>query len=98
MAGTQTQARPLRRDAERNRDRIVEAAHKAFADDGIDVSVEEIARRAGVGIATLYRRFPTKDDLIDAVLEDAFAEIGGAADDALELEDAWLSSTSETAA
>lgn len=93
MAGTHTRARPLRRDAERNRDRIVEAAHKAFAEDGIDVSVEEIARRAGVGIATLYRRFPTKDDLIDAVLEDAFAEIGGAADDALELEDAWLGLT-----
>ena len=81
--------RPLRRDAERNRDRIVEAARSAFAADGIDVSVEEIARRAGVGMGTLYRRFPTKGDLVDAVLEDAFAEVCQAAEAALEQEDAW---------
>jgi AcrR family transcriptional regulator len=90
---TQTPRRPLRRDAERNRDRIVEAARTAFARDGIDVSVEEIARRAGVGMGTLYRRFPTKGDLIDAVLEDAFSEICKAAGDALELEDGWLGFT-----
>jgi AcrR family transcriptional regulator len=85
--------RPLRRDAERNRDRIVEAARVAFAADGIDVSVEVIARRAGVGMGTLYRRFPTKGDLVDAVLEDAFAEICQAAQSGLEEEDAWIGFT-----
>jgi AcrR family transcriptional regulator len=93
MASTPTTERPLRRDAERNRDRIVEAARAAFATDGIDVSVEEIARRAGVGMGTLYRRFPTKGDLIDAVLEDSFSEICRAAEDALELEDGWVGFT-----
>src|SRR6185295_7164809 len=77
----------------RNRDRIVDAARTAIAADGIEVSVEEIARRAGVGVATLYRRFPTKEELIDAVLEDAFAEICQAAQDGLEAEDAWVGFT-----
>jgi AcrR family transcriptional regulator len=85
--------RPLRRDAERNRDRIVEAARVAFAADGIDVSVEEIARRAGVGMGTLYRRFPTKGDLVDAVLEDAFAEVCQAARSALDAHDGWSAFT-----
>jgi AcrR family transcriptional regulator len=93
VARTETRKRPLRRDAERNRDRIVEAARAAFASDGLDVSVEEIARRAGVGMGTLYRRFPTKGDLIDAILEDAFSEICQAADAALELEDGWVGFT-----
>ena len=61
--------RPLRRDARENRERILVAAREAFAEVGIDVSVEEIAHRAGVGMGTLYRRFPTKDALIDAVFE-----------------------------
>src|SRR6185436_1282452 len=85
--------RPLRRDAEQNRGRIVEAARSAFAADGIDVSVEEIARRAGVGMGTLYRRFPTKGDLVDAVLENAFSEICRAARSGLEEEDAWIGFT-----
>jgi AcrR family transcriptional regulator len=93
VTSTDTIQRPLRRDAERNRDRIVKAATAAFASDGIDVSVEEIARRAGVGMGTLYRRFPTKGDLIDATLEEAFAEICRAAKDALEVEDAWTAFT-----
>lgn len=89
MTDASTGTRPLRRDAERNRDRIVVAARAAFAADGVDVSVEEIARRAGVGMGTLYRRFPTKEDLIDAVLADALSEICDAAEAALEEEDAW---------
>src|SRR5262245_2955487 len=92
MVSTVT-TRPLRRDAERNRARIVAAARAAFASDGIDVPVEEIARRAGVGMGTLYRRFPTKGELIDAILEDAFAEICQAANSALEREDAWVGFT-----
>jgi AcrR family transcriptional regulator len=86
---TKTEARPLRRDAQANRDRIVAAARAAFAADGIEVPVEEIARLAAVGMGTLYRHFPAKEDLIDAVLEDAFAASISAAEQALSEEDAW---------
>ncbi|MFP5070524.1 TetR/AcrR family transcriptional regulator [Pseudonocardia nantongensis] len=65
-------ARPLRADAARNHRRIVDAAAAAFESDGADVALDEIARRAGVGVATLYRRFRTRDQLIRAVLEDVF--------------------------
>jgi AcrR family transcriptional regulator len=61
--------RPLRVDAARNRDAILDAARAAFAELGADVPLEEIARRAGVGIATLYRRFPTRHDLVAAAFE-----------------------------
>jgi len=73
MTGTGS-ARPLRADAARNHRRIVEAAAAAFEAEGPDVALEEIARRAGVGVATLYRRFRTRDQLIRAVLEGVFAE------------------------
>ncbi|MFP5020405.1 TetR/AcrR family transcriptional regulator [Pseudonocardia phyllosphaerae] len=73
--GTTTGAdRPLRADAARNHRRIVEAAAAAFGTDGPDVALEEIARRAGVGVATLYRRFRTRDQLVRAVLEEVFVE------------------------
>jgi AcrR family transcriptional regulator len=84
-----TPPRPLRRDAQRNQDLIVAAAREAFASQGLDTPVEEIARRAGVGMGTLYRRFPSKEDLIDAVLADAFEQYVEAVEDALTLEDAW---------
>ena len=64
------QTEHLRADAARNRDSIVCAASAAFAEHGTDVGLEEIARRAGVGIATLYRRFPTRDALIETVLDE----------------------------
>jgi AcrR family transcriptional regulator len=89
MTGSHLRARPLRSDAARNRDRLLEAARASFAADGIDVSVEEIARRAGVGMGTLYRRFPTKEHLVDAVLEDVLGEICLAAEAALDEHDAW---------
>jgi len=73
---------PLRADAQRNLERILAAAREAFAERGLDVGVEEIARRAGVGKATFFRRFPTKDALVVAVLEGFIEEIEGAADDA----------------
>jgi AcrR family transcriptional regulator len=59
---------PLRADAQRNLERVLEAAAVAFAERGAEVSVDEIARRAGVGHATVFRRFPTKDSLIAAVV------------------------------
>ena len=80
---------PLRRDAQRNRDRILVATRAAFQERGLEVGVDEIARRAGVGMGTLYRHFPTKDALIDAVVDARFAELTALAEEALEAEDAW---------
>lgn len=65
----------LRADARRNRDQILAAARKVFADRGPDVPMEEIARAAAVGIGTLYRRFPDREALIRAVAQDNFAEV-----------------------
>src|SRR5258708_36935827 len=62
--------KPLRADAERNRRLLLDAAAEAFAEHGLDVSVGEIARRAGVGQGTVFRRFPTKEHLIAAVVVD----------------------------
>jgi AcrR family transcriptional regulator len=73
VVGPETE-RHLRADAARNVERIVRAARAAFADDGPDVSLEEIARRAGVGSRTLYRHFPNKGDLARAVLGRRVAE------------------------
>ena len=81
--------RPLRADAARNRTRILDAARTAFAESGLDVGVEEIARRAGVGKGTLYRRFPTKDALVRAIFEDRLDELEAMADRALAEPDAW---------
>jgi AcrR family transcriptional regulator len=67
--------RPLRADAARNRARVLDAARTAFAEAGLDVGVEEIARRAGVGKGTLYRRFPTKEALVRAIFEDILDEV-----------------------
>jgi AcrR family transcriptional regulator len=73
----------LRADAQRNLGRVLEAAAEAFAAHGPDVSVDEIARRAGVGHATVFRRFPTKDALIVAVLRDRLEEVAALARAAL---------------
>ena len=63
-------APPLRADALRNQERLIEAAREAFAEHGPEASLDEIAKRAGVGIGTLYRRFPTREVLQEAVLRD----------------------------
>jgi AcrR family transcriptional regulator len=81
--------RPLRSDAERNRRRILEAAEEVFAERGLDVSLDDIAAAAGVGVGTVYRRFPDKDDLIDALFEDKIGEVEQVAREALSLEDPW---------
>jgi AcrR family transcriptional regulator len=67
--------RPLRADAARNRARVLEVAYETFAADGLSVPIDEIARRAGVGAGTVYRHFPTKDDLFRAVIEDRIRNI-----------------------
>lgn len=72
--------RKPRADAEANRQKILQAAHFQFAQDGPDASLNEVARRAGVGVATLYRHFPTRDDLVAAVYSNELAELGAAVD------------------
>ncbi len=63
-------AKPLRADARRNRERVLDAARTAFGAEGLSVPLDEIARRAGVGPGTLYRHFPTKEALFEAVVHD----------------------------
>ncbi|HET9654420.1 MAG TPA: helix-turn-helix domain-containing protein [Kineosporiaceae bacterium] len=61
------EVRPMRADARRNRESLLLAAERAFSEQGVEVSLEEVARRAGVGIGTLYRHFPARDALVEAV-------------------------------
>jgi AcrR family transcriptional regulator len=93
VSSSPVDTKTLRSDARRNREQLVASAHELFAASGLDVPVEEITRHAGVGMGTLYRHFPTKEDLIDAVLEDAFAGLLDAAKEAAEAEDAWAGLT-----
>jgi len=79
----------LRADAARNRDAIVAAAREMFAAQGLSASLEEIAARAGVGIGTLYRRFPARRELIAAALAGRVAEYAAAAERGLAADDAW---------
>lgn len=71
--------RPLRADARRNRERLLAAADAAFAEGGTEASLEDVAHRAGVAIGTLYRHFPTRHDLIAALLEQRFTDLHAAA-------------------
>jgi AcrR family transcriptional regulator len=83
----------LRSDAQRNLGRVLDAAAEVFAERGPSASVDEIARRAGVGHATVFRRFPTKDSLIRAVVDRRIAELHELADEALEHGDAGAAFT-----
>ncbi|GAA2041498.1 TetR/AcrR family transcriptional regulator [Agromyces tropicus] len=73
--------RPTRADARRNFDALVVAGKEAFAEHGVDASLEDIARRAGVGIGTLYRNFPTRDALVEAVYLDEVAAVASFGDE-----------------
>jgi AcrR family transcriptional regulator len=75
--------RPLRADAQRNRDRLLECAVRAFSQDGLDVTLEGIAKDAGVGIGTLYRHFPTREALLDAAYRNELARLCDAVADLL---------------
>ncbi|MFD5026844.1 TetR/AcrR family transcriptional regulator [Streptomyces sp. NPDC058373] len=93
QAGSAPGARPaadgLRADARHNRARILEAARAAYAAHGIDVPVTTIARRAGVGVATLYRRFPSRDALVAAAFAEQFQACATVLDEALADPDPW---------
>ena len=85
-----TTQKPLRADARRNREKIVAAAAAAFAESGLDAQVEDIARRAGVGVGTLYRHFPTKEALVVALADQHFARIARTVEAALDARgEAW---------
>jgi AcrR family transcriptional regulator len=81
--------RPLRRDAERNRQRILDAAREVFAERGLSGSHDDIARAAGVGVGTVYRRFPDKEELIDALFEARIEEVAQIARAAVDEPDPW---------
>ncbi|MFJ8002327.1 TetR/AcrR family transcriptional regulator [Streptomyces sp. NPDC096310] len=82
-------SRPLRADAERNRQRLITAAQEVFAERGLEVTLDDIARHAGVGVGTAYRRFAGREELIDAVFESALQHLIGLAEQALTHEDPW---------
>ncbi|ROO84019.1 TetR family transcriptional regulator [Actinocorallia herbida] len=84
-----TPTRPLRKDAARNRARVLDAARALFAERGLDTTLEEVAKTAGVGIGTVYRRFPTREDLVDAVFALRREELSALAEDALAEPDPW---------
>jgi AcrR family transcriptional regulator len=81
--------RGLRADAQQNRGRIIEIAGRLFAERGLDVPMAAIARHAGVGVATLYRRFPTRESLISEVFDEQFAACSSVVDEALSDPDPW---------
>jgi len=92
-SGTACPEKPLRADARRNRERILRAARAVFADQGHDAQMDDVAKRAKVGVGTVYRHFPTKEALLDALVRERFEEIAGYAVEALEREDAWAGFT-----
>jgi AcrR family transcriptional regulator len=81
--------RPLRRDAARNRERLLAAARELFAQHGLDVTLNDIAHHAGVGVGTAYRRFANKEEVIDALFEEGLQNIAGVAREALDELNAW---------
>lgn len=80
---------PLRRDAERNRLRILDAARALFAESGLAVTLDEVARQAGVGVGTVYRRFAGKERLIEALFEERLDRVGAIAREAHAHADPW---------
>ncbi len=80
-------ARPLRQDAARNRQLLLDTARRVFGHEGLDAGVETVAREAGVGTGTLYRHFPSKDDLVSALVESLSDEVLAAAQAGLERHD-----------
>jgi AcrR family transcriptional regulator len=81
--------KPLRADARRNREKVLAAARAVFAESGVDAQMDDVARRADVGVGTVYRHFPTKDALITALTDELFDVIAAHARELAELDDPW---------
>ncbi|MEV1021400.1 helix-turn-helix domain-containing protein [Streptomyces sp. NPDC050264] len=92
-AGTDSGTAPRRRDARRNRELLVEAAHDVFREQGLEAPLDVIARRAGVGNATLYRHFPTRVALVDAVFREPLGDTMTAGEEARAATEAWTGLT-----
>ena len=88
-APASSEPRPLRADAQRNLDRVVAAAAEVFAERGLEAGVPEVAARAGVGKATVYRSFPTKEHLVSAIVVQRLRRFEAEVDAALQEDDAW---------
>lgn len=88
-AMSSTEPRALRADARRNRERVVDAARELFAEQGLDAQMDDIARRAGVGVGTVYRHFPTKSALVGELMAAKFRGHAEVARKWAEEEDAW---------
>ncbi|MFD1934966.1 MULTISPECIES: TetR/AcrR family transcriptional regulator [Nonomuraea] len=80
---------PPRKDAERNRRRIIAAAHEVFRERGVSATLDDVARRAGVGVGTVYRRFANKEELVDALFEDMIDTVETLTTQAAAEPDAW---------
>ncbi|MBW8800296.1 MAG: TetR/AcrR family transcriptional regulator [Streptomyces sp.] len=85
----ETPARPRRRDALRNREAILAAARVAFAEEGLEASLEGVARQAGIAIGTLYRHFPTRLALVDELFAEKFTDLLNVAEESAVMDDAW---------
>jgi AcrR family transcriptional regulator len=81
--------RPLRKDAERNRQRILRAAAEVFTSRGLQATLDDVARQAGVGVGTVYRRFPDKESLAEALFEERIQALVALAEEALAEPDSW---------
>src|SRR4051795_1323512 len=87
---TESRASPtMRRDAEANRERLLAAAGELFAERGLDVTLNDIAHHAGLGVGTAYRRFANKEEVIDALFEERLQAVAGVANEALDDPDPW---------
>jgi AcrR family transcriptional regulator len=84
-----TVEKELRADARRNRQAVIAAAKKLFADQGLDAQMPDVAKAAKVGVGTVYRHFPTKDDLIAALVAERFRRLADKARECIESRDAW---------
>jgi AcrR family transcriptional regulator len=89
VADTAQVSRALRADARRNRGKVLAAARRCMARDGLDTQMEQVARAAGVGVGTVYRHFPTKDELVEALAIARFERLAELATEALAKQDPW---------
>lgn len=92
----ETAGRPLRKDAARNRTRVLEAARELFAVKGLEPNLNDVAHHAGVGVGTVYRRFASKEELLEAIFEDGLNQLTALAESALRQPDSWQAFTDYT--